>query len=54
MLDASSVLRNDQLTADDIAQIVDRYRKLLEQLDEPFPSPFILQDILDNAGPLDQ
>ncbi|MGB8852641.1 MAG: hypothetical protein WCC69_03645 [Pirellulales bacterium] len=54
VFDASPVLRDDQLTADDIAQIVDRYRKLLEQLDAPFPSPFILQDILDKAGPLDQ
>jgi hypothetical protein len=31
--------------------IVDRYRKLLEQLDEPFPKPFVLQDVLDLAGP---
>jgi len=54
VFDASSVLKDDQLTADDIAEITDRYRKLLEQLDEPFPSPFILQDILDKAGPLDR
>ena len=54
VFDASPVLRDDQLTADDIALIVDRYRKLLEQLDEPFPSPFILRDILNKAGPLEQ
>ncbi len=46
-LDASEVLRNDSMTADDIKKLVDRYRKVLEQLDEPFPKPFILQDILE-------
>jgi len=52
VFDGSRVLREDQLTADDMAEIVGRYRKLLEQLDEPFPSPFILDDILTRAGPL--
>ena len=51
VLDASTVLRTDPLTADDVVEYVDRYRKLLEQLDEPFPAPFILQDVLDLAGP---
>ncbi|MEI8226868.1 MAG: hypothetical protein WCH77_01195 [Planctomycetota bacterium] len=54
VLDASPVLRDDQLTADDLAEIVGRYRKVLEQLDEKFPKPFILQDILDRAGPLEE
>jgi len=54
VLDASPVLRDDRLTADDLAEIAARYRRLLEQLDEPFPSPFILQDMLDKAGPLDE
>lgn len=54
VLDASPVLRDDRLTADDLAEIAARYRRLLEQLDEPFPSPFILQDMLDQAGPLDE
>jgi hypothetical protein len=31
---------------------VARYRSLLEQLDEPFPSPFILDDVLAKAGPV--
>jgi hypothetical protein len=31
--------------------MVGRYRKVLEQLDEPFPKPFILQDMLDKAAP---
>ncbi|MCE9629245.1 MAG: hypothetical protein K8S94_00800 [Planctomycetia bacterium] len=51
VLDESKVLREDQLTADDIAEVVDRYRKVLEQLDESFPSAFVLQDVLDRAGP---
>jgi len=53
VFDASKILREDQLTADDIAEIVGRYRKLLEQLDEPFPSPFILDDIISRARPAD-
>jgi hypothetical protein len=47
VLDSSEVLRKDSLTADDIKELVDRYRKVLEQLDEPFPKPFILQDVLE-------
>ena len=53
VLDASRVLREDQLVADDLAEIVGRYRRVLEQLDEPFPKPFILQDMLDRAAPAD-
>jgi len=51
VLDASPVLRQDSLSAQDMRDVVDRYRKLLEQLDEPFPKPFVLQDVLDLAGP---
>ncbi len=50
VLDAYEVLRKDQLTANDIKDVVDRYRQVLEQLDQPFPSPFVLQDMLDNAS----
>ena len=46
VFEASKILREDQLTADDISEIVGRYRKLLEQLDEPFPTPFILDNVL--------
>jgi hypothetical protein len=46
VLDGSPVLRDDQITKDDLNEVVDRYRKLLEQLDEPFPKSFPLQDIL--------
>jgi len=51
VLDAAPRLRDDQITADDTAEMVGRYRKVLEQLDEPFPKPFILQDMLDKAAP---
>lgn len=51
VLDASKVIREDPLNADEIADVVGRYRKVLEQLDEPFPQPFVLQDVLDLASP---
>ena len=51
VLDASPVLRENDLSAQDMRDVVERYRKLLEQLDEPFPQPFVLQDVLDRAGP---
>jgi hypothetical protein len=50
VLDQFEILRKDQLTADDIKEVVERYRQVLDQLDEPFPSPFVLQDMLDNAS----
>ena len=46
MFDASPLLRADDVTQRDITDIVARYRKVLDQLDEPFPNPFILQDML--------
>ena len=47
VLDASKKLRDDFLTREDINDLVGRYRKVLEQLDEPFPKEFILKDMLD-------
>ena len=52
VLDASTILRNDTITNEDINTIVSQYRKVLEQLDEPFPKPFILQDVVDRTLPL--
>jgi hypothetical protein len=49
VLDSSEVLRGDQISKDDLNEVVDRYKKLLEQLDEPFPKDFPLQDILKPA-----
>ena len=46
VLDASPVLRADQIYTDEIGEVVDRYRKVLEQLDEPFPKSFPLQGLV--------
>jgi len=54
VLDASPVLTADDLTGDDLVEMIDRYRKVLDQLDEKFPQPFILQDVLDKAKPTGQ
>ena len=51
VLDSSPVLKADDLTGDDLVEMIDRYRKVLDQLDEKFPQPFILQDVLDKATP---
>ena len=34
-------------TGEDLMDMIKRYRRILSQLDEPFPEPFILQDIID-------
>ena len=49
VLDDSDVLRKDAMTQEDIIEIIDIYRELLEQLDEPFPQPFILDDVLNRT-----
>jgi hypothetical protein len=49
VLDDSEVLREDTMTQEDIVEIIDIYRELLEQLDEPFPQPFILDDVLNKT-----
>jgi hypothetical protein len=54
VLDSSPVLKADDLTGDDLVEMIDRYRKVLDQLDEKFPQPFVLQDVLDKAGPTGQ
>ncbi len=50
VLDQFQVLHDDSLSAQDLAEIVDRYRDTLRQLagnDAKFPEKFILQDVLD-------
>ena len=49
VLDDSDVLRKDAMTQEDIIEIIGTYRELREQLDEPFPQPFILDDVLDRT-----
>jgi hypothetical protein len=53
VLDASPALKAIDSAEDNFVDLIDRYRKVLEQLDEKFPQPFILQDVLDRAGPKD-
>jgi len=50
VLDASPVLKADDLTGDDLVEYIERYKKVLEQLDEKFPQPFILDDVLNRPG----
>lgn len=47
MLDQYPSLVVDQTTGEDLVEVIKRYRRILSQLDEPFPEKFILQDILD-------
>ncbi len=52
VLDQFSVLREDSLMAEDLRDVVDKYRDCLRQLsgaDANFPDPFVLQDMLDLA-----
>ncbi len=46
VLDGSRVLREDHIFRDDLNEVIDKYKKVLEQLDEPFPKDFVLGDIL--------
>lgn len=47
VLDEFPTLVVDQTTGEDLIEVIRRYRRILSQLDEPFPEKFILQDILD-------
>ena len=48
VLDAHKTLIIDDATGEDLSNTIQRYRRFLNQLDEPFPKPFILQDIVDH------
>lgn len=47
VLDEFPSLVADQTTGEDLIEVIKRYRRILSQIDEPFPEHFILQDILD-------
>ncbi len=51
ILDKHSHLPDDETFGSDMMEVIDRYRWLLDQLEEPFPEDFILQDIIDKHGP---
>ena len=52
VLDAAPILRNDTITNDEINEYITKYRRVLEQLDEQFPRPFTLQDVVDRSQPM--
>ena len=47
VLDAHKEYIVDPVSGEDLMDMIKRYRRILSQLDEPFPQPFILQDIID-------
>jgi hypothetical protein len=51
VLDAHKDLAADRTTGEDLMETIGRYRRILRQLNEPFPKPFILQDIIDAQQP---
>ena len=47
VLDRFPLLVADRTTVDDLMDVIKHYKRTLDQLDEPFPKKFILQDIID-------
>jgi hypothetical protein len=47
VLDKHPALLKDQNLTDQLFDSIVRYRSLLHQLQQPFPDPFVLQDVLD-------
>ncbi len=47
VLDEFPSLKTDGLTAEELLDGVRRYRECLKQLDQPFPKPFVLDDLMD-------
>ncbi len=47
VLDKHSEYITDQTTGEDLMDVIERYRRILNQLNEKFPEPFILQDVID-------
>ena len=53
VIDSSTVLAEDSITADDLVKVIQRYYTILKQLDEPVPEDFILQDFWEEHKPED-
>lgn len=47
VLDANPKLVTDQTVGEYLVDVINRYRQILGQLDDPFPKDFILQDVWD-------
>jgi hypothetical protein len=52
VLDAAPLLREDSDLADDLRVSITHYRDVVERLNERFPEPFELQDIVERASAL--
>jgi len=48
--DEWAFLAREANTVEELTEIIDRYRRLLEKRDEPFPEDFILKDVLDEQN----
>jgi hypothetical protein len=46
-LDKHKEYITDQVNGEELMDVIKRYHRILSQLDEKFPEPFILQDIID-------
>ena len=49
VIDAHKEYLTEQTSREDLTDVIKRYRHLLGQLDERFPSKFILQDVIDET-----
>ena len=47
MLDHYPQLREDRTTADDLSEVINRYRTILKHFEASLPKNFILQDMID-------
>jgi len=47
VLDAFPAIARDGTFRWELVEVIERYRGLLEKCNEPFPKPFVLQDVLD-------
>jgi hypothetical protein len=53
VLDKFPQMMPNPVFGDEMMETIRRYRVVLDQLDEPFPEDFILQDVIDaNKGPV--
>ncbi|MCA9102004.1 MAG: hypothetical protein KDA63_12665 [Planctomycetales bacterium] len=53
VMDASPTLADDNITAEDLVEVIKRYRRILKQLDEPVPDDFVLADFWEVHKPDD-
>lgn len=47
VFDQYPMLIEDSITGDELLAVINRYKEILRKSDEPFPEPFVLQDLLD-------